>query len=96
MTSAQRRAVRLVSPPSLLYDGARLTEVHHVVAGPVEGPGVELQPDDGEDDDGEEEEESNVDQRTDSLGDRGDDNLETWGDRIGDIEKIINKRNSGS
>ena len=73
-----------------------LTEVSDVVAGGVECAGVELEPHDGEDDDGEEEEESNVDQRTDSLGDRGDDNLETWGDRIGDIEKIINKRNSGS
>ena len=73
-----------------------LTEVHHVVARPVESPGVEFQSDDGEDDDGKEEEESNVDQRTDSLGDRGDDNLETWGDKIEDIEKIINKRNSGS
>ena len=76
MTSAETRSVSCSVP---CYDGAALTEVHHVVAGPVEGPGVELQSDDGEDDDGEEEEESNVDQRTDSLGDRGDDNLETWG-----------------
>ena len=56
-----------------------LTEVGDVVAGGVERAGVELEPDDGEDDDGEEEEQSYVDQRTDSLGDGGDDNLETWG-----------------
>ena len=76
--------------------GGKLTQILQAVAGLVESPSVELQPDDGEDDDGKEEEESNVDQRTDSLGDRGDDNLETWGDKIEDIEKIINKRNSGS
>ena len=44
-----------------------LTEVHHVVAGPVESPGVEFQSDNGEDDDGKEEE-SDVDERTDGLG----------------------------
>ena len=59
--------MRLVSPPSLLYDGARLTEVHHVVAGPVEGPGVELQPDDGEDEDSEEEKKGDVDKRSNSF-----------------------------
>ena len=45
-----------------------LTEVHHVVARPVESPGVEFQSDNGEDDDGKEEEERDVDQRTDGLG----------------------------
>ena len=59
-----------------------LTQVHHVVAGPVERPGVELQADDGEDDDGKEEEQSDVDQGTDSLGYGGYDDLETWGDKI--------------
>ena len=74
-----------------------LTEVHHVVAGPVERPGVELQSDDGEDDDGEEKEQSYVDQRTDSLGYGGDDDLETWdGGGVRDGEKIINKGNRGS
>ena len=77
ITSAQRTSVS-----SARYHGARLTEVHHVVAGPIERPGVELQSDDGEDDDGEEEEQSYVDQRTDSLGYGGDDHLETWGDKI--------------
>ena len=60
---------------------AALTEVHHVVTGPVERPGVELQADDGEDDDGEEEEQCDVDQGPDSLGYGGDDNLETWRER---------------
>ena len=62
--------------------GVTLTEVHHVVTGPVERPGVELQADDGEDDDGKEEEQSDVDKGTDSLGYGGYDDLETWGDKI--------------
>ena len=53
------------------------TQVHDVVAGFAESPGVELQPDDGEDDDGEEEEQRNVDQGTDGLGDGGHDHLQT-------------------
>ena len=57
--------------------GYQLTQVRHIVAGSVEGTGIELQTDDGEDDDGEEEEESDVDQRTDGLGDGGDNDLET-------------------
>ena len=61
--------------------GLTLTEVHHVVTGPIERPGVELQADDGEDDDGEEEEQCDVDQGPDSLGYGGDDNLETWRER---------------
>ena len=59
-----------------------LTEVSDVVACLVKCPPVKFEPDDGEDDDGEEEEQSDVDQRTDSLGYGGDDNLETWGDKI--------------
>ena len=93
ITSAQSTSVSLSSL------SVRLTEVHHVVAGPVERPGVELQSDDGEDDDGEEEEQSYVDQRTDSLGYGGDDDLETWGGGgVSGVsgEKIINKGNSGS
>ena len=53
------------------------TQVHDVVAGFAESPGVELQPNDGEDDDGEEEEQRNVDQGTDGLGDGGHDHLQT-------------------
>ena len=54
-----------------------LTEVSDVIAGLVECSPIELEADDGEDDDGEEEEESDVDQRTDGLGDGGDNDLET-------------------
>ena len=45
------------------------TQVHQVVAGSVEGPGVKLETNDGEDDDGKEKEERDVDKGTDSLGD---------------------------
>ena len=54
------------------------TQVSDVIAGLVERPGVELKSDNGEDDDGEEEKQSYIDQRTDSLGYGGDDDLETW------------------
>ena len=80
MTSAQTTG--LVTRSVLGHDGVPLTQVHHVVAGPVERPGVELQADDGEDDDGKEEEQSDVDKGTDSLGYGGYDDLETWGDKI--------------
>ena len=46
------------------------TQVSDVIAGLVEGPGVELQADDGEDDDGKEKQESNVNQGTNSFGNR--------------------------
>ena len=46
----------------------RLTQVHDIVAGSVEGAGVKLETDDGKDDDGEEEEEGDVDEGADGLG----------------------------
>ena len=53
------------------------TQVSDVIAGLVEGPGVELKADNGKDDDGEEEQQCNVDQGTDGLGDGGHDHLQT-------------------
>ena len=53
------------------------TQVSDVIAGLVEGPGVELKADNGKDDDGEEEEQRDVDQGTDGLGDGGHDHLQT-------------------
>ena len=55
-----------------------LTQIFDVVAGSVEGSGVELEADDGEDDDGEEEEQGDVDEGTNGLPDWTHHNLETW------------------
>ena len=66
---------------SLLYflkDVHVPTQVVQLVAGLVEGPGVELEADDGEDDDGEQEQERDVDQRSNRLANRTHHNLKTW------------------
>ena len=55
-----------------------LTQVVQPVAGLVQGSGVELEADDGEDDDREEQEKGDVDQGTDGLPDGAHHNLETW------------------
>ena len=66
----------LSSPSSICYYTDSLTQVVEPVAGLVQGPGVELQPDDGEDDDGEEQQQRDVGQRTDGLPDRAHDHLQ--------------------
>ena len=52
-----------------------LTQVVQLVASLVEGTGVELEADDGEDDDGEEQQKRDVDQRSNGLADRAHHNL---------------------
>ena len=46
----------------------RLTQIVDIVAGLVQGSGIELEADNGKDDDGKEEEQGDVDQRPDGLG----------------------------
>ena len=53
----------------------QLTEVRNWVAGFVEGPGVELQPDDGEDEDGEHDQQADLHQRGQGLQDGLQDDL---------------------
>ena len=53
-----------------------VTQVVKAVAGLVEGTGVELETDDGENEDSKEEEEGDVDQGTDGLPDGAHHNLE--------------------
>ena len=55
-----------------------LTEILYAVAGLVQRPRVELQPNDGEDEDGEHDEEADLHQRRQSLEDGLQHNLKTW------------------
>ena len=47
--------------------GGKLTQILQAVAGLVESPSVELQPDDGEDEDSEEEKKGDVDEGSNSF-----------------------------
>ena len=55
---------------SALFLRQYVVQVPDVITGLVESPGVELQTDDGEDNDGKEKQQSNVDQWTNSFGNR--------------------------
>ena len=65
----------MVRPPKKTCFVSSLTEVWEGVAGLVERPGVELQPDDGEDNDGEHYEEADLHQGSQRLDDRFQHNL---------------------